>query len=130
MYMPLVCESILTLIQALTFAREFIFGSNSTGQVTSSGVVMGGEDPNLEGNVLPGNSALHLGSTATQSTYAFPSATIAAWDAFIRTADPQAVGSSINKYSSAAAANNAALCSSWMVFPLFISIFILGWTLV
>jgi len=116
-------------VSALTFAREFIFGSNSTGQVTSNGVIMGGEDPKLKGNVLPGNSALYLGSTATQSTYAFPSATIAAWDAFIRTADPQAVGSS-NTFSSAAAANNAALCRSWTVFPLFISIFILGWTLV
>jgi carboxypeptidase D len=123
-------ECILTCTQAFTFAREFLFGSNSTGQVTLSGAVVGGEDPSLEGDVLPGNSALYLGSGATQSTYVFPSATIAAWDAFIQTAEPQAIGrSGSNVMSSPAAVNNAASRGSWTVSPLLIIICILGWSL-
>ena len=100
--------------------------------MTPSGAVVGGEDPSLEGDVLPGNSALYVGSGATQSTYVFPSATIAAWDAFIQTAEPQAIGQSgSNVMSSPTAVNNAVSHGSWMVSPLFtMMIFLLGWSLV
>lgn len=115
----------LTCTQAFTFAREFLFGSNSTGLVTISGAVDGGEDPILEGDVLPGNSDLYVGSGATQSTYVFPSATIAAWDVFIQTAAPHAIGQSVTTSN----VDNAGSRGSWTVSPLLITIFILGWAL-
>ncbi|KAJ7721105.1 alpha/beta-hydrolase [Mycena metata] len=75
---------------AYAFVRDFVLGSSTTGLVNSdTGTVAGGEDSNLQENVLPGNSAiLHWaegGTTAIASTIA-PSATIAAWNAFIATA--------------------------------------------
>ena len=72
-----------TVVQAFTLAREFIFGSNTAGLVTSSGSVVGGENPSLAADYLRGTGALFVGSGARQSTYVFPSATIAAWNSFI-----------------------------------------------
>ncbi|KAH9832569.1 alpha beta-hydrolase [Rhodofomes roseus] len=74
---------------ALTFLREFILGSNDTGLVaTEDGKtgVIGGEVSSLAAGVLPGQSGIFVGSGATQSTYTFPSATIAAWESYIVTA--------------------------------------------
>ena len=69
--------------------REFILGSNQTGQVikTPSGVVVvGGEDPSLSGSALPGQTAIFTGSGMTEGSYTFPTATIDAWESFIATA--------------------------------------------
>ena len=71
--------------QALVFLREFVLGDNQTGLVTSRGVV-GGVVPSLAVGVLPGQSGIFIGSGATQSTYTFPAATIAAWESYIVTA--------------------------------------------
>lgn len=73
--------------------REFILGSNQTGLVTnSSGAihVNGGENATLAQPVLSGQAEIFVGSGTTQSSYVFPSATIAAWNSFIGTAAPSA----------------------------------------
>ncbi|KAF7795039.1 hypothetical protein EIP86_006183 [Pleurotus ostreatoroseus] len=72
--------------RAFVIAREFIFGNNQTGLVTnSSGAVsvVGGENATLAAEVLPGQLEIFVGSGTTQSTYTFPSATVAAWDTFL-----------------------------------------------
>jgi len=74
--------------RALVMLREFIFGTNQTGLVTnSSGTVsvVGGENATLANTVLPGQAEIYAGSGTTQSTYTYPSATIAAWNSFIAT---------------------------------------------
>ncbi|KII85865.1 hypothetical protein PLICRDRAFT_44287 [Plicaturopsis crispa FD-325 SS-3] len=74
---------------AFVLAREFLFGNNQTGLVTNSsgGVsVVGGENSSLAGDFLPGQAGIFVGSGTTQSTYFFPSATVAAWEQFIHTA--------------------------------------------
>lgn len=82
---------------AHTFLREFVLGDNQTGLVTTRdgrATVVGGAVSSLAVGVLPGQSGIFIGSGATQSTYTFPSATIAAWDSYIVTATAtEAVGS-------------------------------------
>ena len=77
-------------VQALTLVREFIFGDNSTGLVTttSSGtvVVIGGEEPSLGNEIMHGQAGIYYGQATTTSTYFFPSATVEAWDAYMVTA--------------------------------------------
>ncbi|TFK46525.1 alpha/beta-hydrolase [Heliocybe sulcata] len=74
---------------AYTFLREFVLGNNRTGLVDSrSGNVIGEEVSSLAGDYIAGGSAIYYGSGTTQSTYYAPSATIAAWEKFIQTADP------------------------------------------
>ena len=71
--------------------REFILGTNTTGLVTNSSgnvSVVGGENSTLAADVLPGQSDIFYGSGATQSSYAAPTATVAAWNSFIATAAP------------------------------------------
>jgi carboxypeptidase D len=78
-------------VKAFTFAREFLLGTNKTGLVTnSSGTVNveGGEDPGLAAAILPGQIEIFYGSGTTQSSYAAPTATVAAWNSFIATAAP------------------------------------------
>ncbi|KAJ7721117.1 alpha/beta-hydrolase [Mycena metata] len=75
---------------AYTFVRDFVLGASTTGLVDSDArTVAGGEDSNLQANVLPGNSAILQwakgGTTAISSAIA-PRRTIAAWNAFIATA--------------------------------------------
>ncbi|KAJ6574370.1 Alpha/Beta hydrolase protein [Mycena capillaripes] len=75
---------------AFVFVREFVLGSNATGLVDSqTGGVVGGEDPVLAVDVLPGNTVIYYGDgdsdTTTLSTAA-PSATLASWQSFIATA--------------------------------------------
>jgi carboxypeptidase D len=66
--------------------REFILGSNTTGLVPpNSTTPIGGEDPQLAGEILPGNSAIFFGSVTTESTVA-PSASFASWASFLATA--------------------------------------------
>ena len=75
--------------QGFVLAREFIFGSNTTGLVTDSSVAaVGGEDPALAVDALRGQDGIYLGSISTTSTFVYPSATIAAWNSFIATAVP------------------------------------------
>lgn len=52
--------------------------------------VVGGENATLAQTVLTGQAAIYAGSGTTQSTYIYPSATVAAWDSFIATAAPTA----------------------------------------
>ncbi|CAL1714161.1 unnamed protein product [Somion occarium] len=76
--------------QALTFLREYILGNNQTGLVERSGnqvKVIGGEDSNFYvNNIIHGQDEIYVGSAVTQSTFTYPSATIAAWEEFIATA--------------------------------------------
>ncbi|KAF8556411.1 alpha/beta-hydrolase [Imleria badia] len=76
-------------ISALTLAREFIFGDNSTGLVTSTSsgtVLIGGEEPSLGNEIMRGQAGIYYGNATTASTYFFPSATVEAWDAYMATA--------------------------------------------
>ena len=72
--------------------REFILGSNQTGLVTNSSgsvSILGGETTTIFANgVLPGQDGIFVGTGTTQSTYTYPSATIAAWESFAATAIP------------------------------------------
>ena len=82
---------------ALTFLREFVLGDNQTGLVTTSdgrATVVGGAVSSLAVGVLPGQSGIFIGSGATQSTYTFPAATIAAWESYIVTATSAAESAS------------------------------------
>lgn len=86
--------------------REFILGNNRTGLVTNSSgtvVVVGGENAALAQPVLSGQAGIFAGSGTTQSTYFYPSATVAAWDSFIATAAP-----TISDFSTAAVASGSA----------------------
>ena len=90
--------------------REFILGNNKTGLVTTGPggetSVEGGEDAALAVDALPGQSGIAVGSISTTSTFLYPSATIAAWEAFITTAtvlSPQVTGAIMNAKSSGAA---------------------------
>ncbi|EMD39305.1 hypothetical protein CERSUDRAFT_82042 [Gelatoporia subvermispora B] len=74
---------------AFVFLREFVLGNNDTGLLvnsTGSPSVVGGEGSPLVNDVLPGQSGIFYGSGATQSTYTYPSATIASWESFVATA--------------------------------------------
>jgi carboxypeptidase D len=70
--------------------REFVLGFNTTGLVDSyTGKVSGGEDPKLAQDVLPGGTVIFFGDGSdgkTTASTAWPSVTVAAWDAFIATA--------------------------------------------
>ncbi|KAH9913989.1 alpha/beta-hydrolase [Epithele typhae] len=77
--------------RALTLAREYIFGSNTTGLLLSSTgpdgfSVEGGEVAALAVDALRGQDGIYLGSISTTSTFVYPSATIEAWDRYIATA--------------------------------------------
>jgi carboxypeptidase D len=85
------------LAQAFVFFREFILGNNQTGLVSDSSgsvQVVGGEASSLQNGILPGTSGIIYGSGSELSTAFYPSATVAAWDAFIATAAPGSAQSS------------------------------------
>ncbi|KAJ6629342.1 alpha/beta-hydrolase [Mycena sp. CBHHK59/15] len=75
---------------AFTFMRDFVLGSNTTGLVDiNAGTVVGGENPKLADDVLPGNTVIYYGngdSGKTTLSTVVPSATLAAWNKFIATA--------------------------------------------
>ncbi|KAI0352156.1 alpha/beta-hydrolase [Trametes cingulata] len=76
-------------LRGFVLVREFIIGNNQTGLVTnSSGTVsvVGGESTSLAVDAISGQLGIYVGSGTTQSTYTYPSATIAAWNNFIATA--------------------------------------------
>lgn len=62
--------------------REFVLGTNRTGLVTSpNATAVGGEDPKFSG-ILTG-SEIYTGSSKTEGTFKYPSATVAAWASFM-----------------------------------------------
>ncbi|KAJ6620632.1 Alpha/Beta hydrolase protein [Mycena sp. CBHHK59/15] len=77
-----------TPANALTFLREFVFGSNPTGSVvkTPAGAisVIGQADTALVGDVLPGSEGIAYVTGTSTATYVFPTETVAAWNTFIR----------------------------------------------
>ncbi|KAK7018469.1 carboxypeptidase [Favolaschia claudopus] len=74
---------------AFVFIREFVLGANQTGLVdNNANTVVGGEDPALAGDYMPGGLAIFYGSGTTSASTVAPSATIAAWSKFIATAAP------------------------------------------
>ncbi|KAJ6581885.1 Alpha/Beta hydrolase protein [Mycena capillaripes] len=73
---------------ALTFVREFVFGTNPTGSVlkTPAGTTMivGGENSPLVDDILPGSNGIVYDAGTATSTFVYPAETIAAWNTFIR----------------------------------------------
>ncbi|KAJ7159990.1 alpha/beta-hydrolase [Mycena crocata] len=83
---------------AFVFIREFVLGTNTTGLVDSNaGAVVGGEEPALAEDVMPGNTVIFYGNgdagKTTASTVA-PSATLAMWEKIIATATATMPGGS------------------------------------
>ncbi|TFY62128.1 hypothetical protein EVG20_g6814 [Dentipellis fragilis] len=74
---------------AYVFLRDFIVNANETGSITtdskSNTVVLGGEDPSIADDVPRIATEIFLGASSTQSTFAAPSATVAAWQSFLGT---------------------------------------------
>ena len=108
--------------QAFVFLREFVLGNNQTGLVTNSSgtvTVVGGENSTLAGTVHPGQLGIYVGSGTTQSTYTYPSATIAAWNSFFASVTSQsatATTSSSTGTSSGQQASGALgrVASKWL----------------
>ncbi|KAI0792052.1 alpha/beta-hydrolase [Abortiporus biennis] len=77
---------------AFKFLRDFILGNSTLGLVEAvDGIVsvIGGEVATLlQNGVLAGAQGIAVGSVLPDSTFAYPSATIAAWSQFITTATP------------------------------------------
>jgi carboxypeptidase D len=70
--------------------REFILGNNRTGLfVEGSKDSIGPDHSKLvagaAGNVVRADAVVYMGAGMTQSTFVFPSATVAAWDGFMAT---------------------------------------------
>lgn len=55
--------------------------------------MVGGEVSSLAADVMPGQAGIYYGSGTTESTFFFPSATVAAWDNFIATVTATGAGS-------------------------------------
>lgn len=73
-------------VSAYTFLREFILGNNQTGLVVTNGnttSVIGGENPTLQQTAVPGQLAIDYGSSTTQGSTVWPSATIAAFESHV-----------------------------------------------
>lgn len=70
--------------------REFILGHNTTGLLVDGPggdiSVAGGELAALAVDAIQGQTGIAVGSIFTTSTFNYPAATVAAWDAFIATA--------------------------------------------
>lgn len=74
------------MAQAYTFLREFIIGNNPTGAVVQSGssvTVTGGENPTLKQSAITGQRAIAYGAKTTQGVYAYPTATIQAFENYV-----------------------------------------------
>ena len=78
------------MFQGFALVREFILGNNTTGLVSKgpgdSVNVEGGEDAALAVDAIRGQPGIFVGSITTTGTFAYPSATVAAWESFIATA--------------------------------------------
>ncbi|KAI0675833.1 alpha/beta-hydrolase [Trametes maxima] len=85
-------------LRGLVLVREFIFGNNQTGLVTNTSgsvSVIGGESSSLAVDAIPGQLGIYVGSGTTQSTFTYPSATIAAWNSYIVTATATAISNKV-----------------------------------
>ncbi|GJJ10947.1 hypothetical protein Clacol_005176 [Clathrus columnatus] len=70
-----------------TFVKEFILGNNRNGTIGADGQLIGDKHKLFNGYNLPGDrNPIFTGSGATQGSTVWPSATIDAWESFIRTA--------------------------------------------
>ncbi|KAJ7240373.1 Alpha/Beta hydrolase protein [Mycena haematopus] len=98
---------------AFAFVRDFVLGSNTTGLVDSNAhTVSGGEDDNLRADALPGNSAIYHWASKAGGEIASavaPSATLAAWQAFIETETAVLPASEPSSTGSAAPPNNGTV---------------------
>jgi hypothetical protein len=65
--------------QAYVFAREFIFGSNPTGLVTSTNGTQPAENPTLAQVALPAAPGVAYGSRTTSAVTSAPAASISAF---------------------------------------------------
>ncbi|KAI0773268.1 Alpha/Beta hydrolase protein [Trametes elegans] len=98
-------------------AREFIFGTNQTGLVTDSGgstTVVGGEVGSLAAPAIPAPPGIAVGSATTESTYTYPSRTIAAWESFLASAtagDVAVTGAAASPVAGQGAGNGAGRAS-------------------
>ncbi|KAJ6589260.1 alpha/beta-hydrolase [Mycena capillaripes] len=110
---------------AFVFVREFVLGSNTTGLVDSNaGSVVGGEDPTLAADAMPGGTVIFYGNgdsaTTSLSTVA-PSATVASWEKFLATATATAPpgasgsGSAPNKNGGIAVESSLYVCAGAVV---------------
>ena len=72
--------------------REFVIGNNQTGLVTTTNgetTVVGGEDPNIYARgIFEGPVTIPFRINGTWSSYAYPTATRAAWAEYTATAIP------------------------------------------
>lgn len=69
--------------------REFVLGSNKTGsleQYDNTTVVVGGENPTLQQNAIPGQLGIVYGSPMNNSTFVWPSATRVAFESHVKQA--------------------------------------------
>ncbi|KAJ7625561.1 alpha/beta-hydrolase [Roridomyces roridus] len=112
-----------TRLDALTFLREFVLGSNATGSVvptpTGGTMVLGGQNSPLidvAGNdILAGSEGIvfDAGAAGTvTSTFLYPAATRAAWSTFIRgqaLPTPSTAGHETGSGAPVAAAVNAGI---------------------
>jgi len=81
--------------QALTFVREFVLGSNTTGLVNADGSLVGGTTSIFANNILSADrDPIFTGSGVTAGSTLWPSATIDAWESFIAGALPSATSPS------------------------------------
>jgi carboxypeptidase D len=74
------------IIQAYTFVRDFLLGNNQTGLVQNfNGTisVVGGENPTLEQAAIPGQRGIYYGSSITQGTTEWPTATVQQFATYI-----------------------------------------------
>ena len=120
--------------------REFILGSNQTGLVANnsgSSVVVGGESLTVFADgILDGQEGIFVGSSSTQSTFTYPSATIAAWQSFTATAIPTSPitgGSGNNGGTPTSQQSAAAVDFSWFrleVLLAVLSLVLLNWVAV
>jgi carboxypeptidase D len=91
---------------AYIMARDFIFGSATTGLLTADGVA-GGENATLQGAVLPAGPEIYYGNGSTMGTYVAPSATIAAWQSFLASVTATVSYSAVGSVSVSGVVGNA-----------------------
>ncbi|KAF8520874.1 alpha/beta-hydrolase [Hysterangium stoloniferum] len=76
-------------VASLTFLKEFLLKDNPLGLVTPSGATVGGTNATLAQSIMPAyRDPIYFGSATTQGSTVYPSATIAAWEAYVATAVP------------------------------------------
>jgi carboxypeptidase D len=91
---------------AYIMARDFIFGSATTGLLTADGVA-GGENATLQGAVLPAGPEIYYGNGSTMGTYVAPSATIAAWQSFLASVTATVSYSAVSSVSASGTGSSA-----------------------